>query len=261
MEQLLTVDVSRCKQDGMCVAECPSGCLEADADGRPVAADPSVCNGCGHCVAICPQDALTHSRVDAAGLRPTWRDIPAPEAVDGMLLGRRSTRVWSNRLVTRDVAEELLNVARYAPTAVNTQQVGWIVTVSPEKVHELAGVIADFFIKSNGHPKYAALWNKGQDTFLRSAPSLAVAYAAADSIWGHADCAIALTFMEIAAVSRGLGTCWAGLLTAAATHSETVRQALGVPEGQAVRGGLMLGYPKVRYPKVPPRNPARVSWL
>jgi nitroreductase/NAD-dependent dihydropyrimidine dehydrogenase PreA subunit len=261
MEQLITVDVSRCKNDGMCVAECPSGCLESDADGRPVAADPAVCNGCGHCVAVCPQDALTHSRVDAAGLRPAWRDIPAPEAVDGMLFGRRSTRVWSNRPVTREVAEELLEVARYAPTAVNTQQVGWIVTVLPEKVRELAEVIAAFFIESKAHPKYAALWAKGQDAFLRSAPALAVAHAPADSIWGHADCAIALTFMEIAAVSRGLGTCWAGLLTAAATHSEPVRQALGLPEGRAVRGGLMLGYPKVRYTKVPPRNPALVAWL
>ena len=31
--------------------------------------------------------------------------------------------------------------------------------------------------------------------------------------------------------------------------------------GALLAGSAMLGYPKVRYPKVPPRNPARVSWL
>ena len=83
----------------------------------------------------------------------------------------------------------------------------------------------------------------------------------ADARFGAADCGIALTFLELAAVARGLGTCWAGLLTFAANGDRAVRNALGVPEGHVVHGGLMLGYPRFRYAAVPPRNPVSVGWM
>ncbi|MHC1789699.1 nitroreductase family protein [Solidesulfovibrio sp.] len=257
----ITVDAARCKGDGLCVAVCPSGCLAADAGGGPVVADAAMCNACGHCVAVCPHDALTHSRVAAAGMRENLRAWPAPEVVDAMLRGRRSIRAYKDKPVPREVLAELVDVARFAPTASNVQEVGWIVTDDPAKVRELAALTAAFFAANGARPKYSAMWEQGLDYFLRGAPALAVAYAPGDASFGAADCAIALTFMELAAVARGLGTCWAGLLTRAAEHSPELRQALGVPQRHIVEGGLMLGYPKVRYVGVPPRNPARLAWL
>ena len=257
----ITVDAARCKGDGLCVAVCPSGCLEADEQGGPVAADPAMCNACGHCVAVCPHDALTHSRVDAAGVRENLRVWPDAAVVDAMLRGRRSIRVYKDKPVAREVLAELVDVARFAPTASNAQEVGWIIADDPAKVRELAVLTAAFFAASGARPKYSALWDRGLDYFLRGAPALAVAYAPADAPFGAGDCAIALTFMELAAVARGLGTCWAGLLVWAAKHSEPLRAALGLPQGMVVAGGLMLGYPKVRYVGVPPRNPARLAWL
>lgn len=257
----IEVDAARCKGDGLCVAVCPSGCLVADERGGPLAADPAVCNACGHCVAVCPHEALTHSRVEAAGVGENLRTWPTPAVVDGMLRGRRSIRAYTDRPVARDVLAGLVDVARFAPTANNGQEVGWIVTDDPAKVRELATLTAAFFASTGSRPKYSAMWEQGLDYFLRSAPALAVAYAPGDAPFGAADCAIALTFMELAAVARGLGTCWAGLLTRAAEHSPELRQALGVPQRHIVEGGLMLGYPKVRYAGVPPRNPARLSWL
>lgn len=262
--ELIEVDASRCKGDGLCVAVCPSRCLEADERGAPVAADPTVCNACGHCVAVCPHDALTNVRVAAvnprAGMRPNVRSWPSPEAVDGLLRGRRSIRAYAGRPVPREVLDELLDVARYAPTASNAQEIRWIMADAPDKVHALAGLTAAWFAGNGQRPKYSSLWERGFDYFLRGAPALAVVHTAA-APFGAADCGIALTFLELAAVSRGLGTCWAGLLTFAANGDPALRQALGVPPGHTVHGGLMLGYPRVRYAGVPPRNPARVAWL
>lgn len=263
--ELITVDAEKCKKNGMCAAACPSGALELDADGGPVAADPAVCNACGHCVAVCPHGALTNAKVDAvnpaSGPRPNVRHFPSPEVVDGLLLGRRSIRAYADKPVPRQVLEELLDVARYAPTASNVQEIRWIATVDPARVHELAGLVAAWFIANGQRPKYSSLWQRGRDYFLRDAPALAVIHTEADARFGAADCGIALTFLELAAVARGLGACWAGLLTFAANGDPAVRHALGVPEGHIVHGGLMLGYPRFRYAAVPPRNPVSVQWM
>jgi nitroreductase len=181
--------------------------------------------------------------------------------VDGMLRGRRSIRAYTDRPVSRETVAALIDVARFAPTASNAQEIRWIVADTPKKVRELAALTAAWFAGNGKRPKYSAMWEQGLDYFLRGAPALAVVHTAAEAPFGAVDCGIALTFMELAAVSRGLGTCWAGLLTFAAAASAPLRQALGVPDGNTVHGGLMLGYPKLRYVGVPPRNPAVVDWL
>jgi nitroreductase/NAD-dependent dihydropyrimidine dehydrogenase PreA subunit len=260
---LIEVDWERCRKDGLCVAECPSGALVADAEGGPVAADPAVCNACGHCVAVCPHDALVNSRVAAmdGGVSPNVRSWPAPEVVDGLLRGRRSIRAYKDKPVFRETLVELIDVARFAPTASNAQEVRWIVVPDKEKMERLAGLTAAWFAGNGRQKKYSAMWEQGRDYFLRGAPALAVAYAHDGAPFGAADCAIALTFLELAAVSRGLGSCWAGLLTYAANGDPAVREALGLPDGHTVHGGLMLGYPKVRFQGVPPRNPAVIHWV
>jgi nitroreductase len=106
-----------------------------------------------------------------------------------------------------------------------------------------------------------ARWESGYDFVLRGAPTVVVACAPVEYGWGKQDCAIALTFLELAAEARGLGVCWAGFLTRVAADHAPLRQALSVPEGYAVCGGLMLGEPKYKYRLVPPRKPLSVQWL
>ena len=259
--EFMTLDRQRCNADGLCAAVCPSGCLEADVDGRPVVAEEKLCIACGHCVAVCPKSALTISRVDPAAMTKTLRHWPDPEIVDGMLRGRRSIRAYKDTPVARETMETLLDVARFAPTASNAQEVGWVVAVDPAKVRELAAMTAAYFETAGSRPHHAASWRKGKDPYLRGAPALAVAYAPADAPYGAADCGIALTFMELAAVARGLGTCWAGLLVRAARNDAALAKALGIPQGCVIEGGLMLGYPALRYAAVPPRNAVRARWL
>ena len=262
---LITVNAQRCKRDGLCAAECPSGALGVDAEGAPVVVDAGLCNACGHCVAVCPHGALVNARVPADEVLPSVGSWPDPAAVDGLLRGRRSIRCYRDTPLTREQVGELLDVARYAPTASNAQEIRWIACTDPAKVRELAGLTAAWFATlANLRPavaNYLSMWQKGRDYFLRGAPALVVAYAADGAPFAAADTGIALTFFELAAVSRGLGTCWAGLLTMAAGHDAALRQALGLPEGHTVHGGLMLGYPKARFGSVPPRNALGLHWI
>ena len=54
-----------------------------------------------------------------------------------------------------------------------------------------------------------AAWERGQDRVLRNAPHLIVAHADKSMRVSAAACIIALTYVELAATSRGLGACWA----------------------------------------------------
>ena len=52
-----------CKKCGICVAFCPTGCLERKADGSPFVAHPEKCIHCETCDRLCPDFAITGAAV------------------------------------------------------------------------------------------------------------------------------------------------------------------------------------------------------
>ena len=257
----IVVDTSLCEKDGACVAVCPSNVLDFNKEGFPEEVPETQCILCGHCVAACPTGALTHRALPREPFLPADRKLPEPALIDGFLLSRRAVREFKEKPLARETLETLLDVARRAPTASNSQKLHWIVVDGAAKVHALSGETMDWMRASNGTSKMLERWEGGQDVVLRGAPVVIVACAPEDYGWGKQDCAIALTFMELAAEARGLGVCWAGFLTRAATVYAPLRKALSVPDGYVVCGGLMLGQPKYKYRLVPPRNPLSVQWI
>jgi nitroreductase len=181
--------------------------------------------------------------------------------MDGMLMSRRSVRAFKDRPVARETLEELLDVARRAPTASNSQKLKWIVVGDGAKVRALSQAAVNWMRSSGNSSALLEQWDCGYDFVLRGAPAVVVACAPEDYGWGKQDCAIALTFLELAAEARGLGVCWAGYLTRIAEIHAPLRQALSVPEGYVVCGGLMLGEGKYSYRQIPPRKPLSVQWV
>ena len=260
MSQII-VDTELCAKDSACVTVCPSGFLTVDEEKFPREAEGRICIQCGHCVAVCPHDALTHTGLPQEAFLPAAKKLPDPTEIDGFLNSRRSVREFKDRPVARETLEALLDVARRAPTATNSQKLHWIVAGDGAKVRALSAEMMNWLRITGKGPVMLAEWEGGYDRVLRGAPTVVVACAPEDYDWGKLDCAIALTFLELAAEARGLGVCWAGYLTRIAGVHTPLRAALGVPEGYGVCGGLMLGEPKYKYRKVPPRKPLSVQWL
>jgi nitroreductase len=71
---------------------------------------------------------------------------------------------------------------------------------------------------------------------------------------------IALSFLDVAAPALGLGTCWAGYLMAAIPQSPPLKEALGLSEAVTSLAAMMVGYPKYRYHRLPPRNEPQIAW-
>ena len=259
--ELLTVDKTICKKDRMCIDACPLGCIEADAEGFPVESAGGGCIECGHCVAICPHGAISNARLPMEAFTQVPEAVADPEAVEALMKTRRSVRMFKDRPVPREKMAKLLDIARFAPTASNSQQLQWVVIMDPARTRVVAEMSAEWFRAANLRPRLVELWDQGRDVYLRGAPHLVLACAPSDYRWGAVDCSIALTYMELAAASMGLGVYWGGLPTVAIASHPPLAQALPLPQGHTVHGALMVGVPKYRYRSVPPRKEVRAVWL
>jgi nitroreductase len=271
---LFSIDRDKCRRDGICAAQCPAQIIvQADRQSFPSLLNGAeeFCIRCGHCVAVCPHGAFSLSGMTPDECPPVDPGLlPGADALKHLLLARRSIRRYKKTPVSRKVLAELLDVARCAPTGSNKQQVHWIVYSQQEKVRRLAGMVVDFMkIMLPAAADEAALrrfrrivdaWDEGQDRITRDAPHLIIAHSPSDLSFPAADCAIALTYLELYACARGLGTCWAGYFTAAANLHEPLIRELNLPAGRQCCGAVMLGYPLCRYYRIPARNEAQIHW-
>lgn len=261
---LIKIDASKCKMDGLCAAVCPSALIVQQGKETPqvVADAEKICNLCGHCIGICSTGALSLDKMPLEECVPVRRELePAADAAEQFLKRRRSIREFKQDPVPRETLERILDTARWAPSASNVQPVRWTAVMQRKDVVYLAGRTAEWMRKTNNAPIYLGAWDRGKDMILRGAPHLLVACAPAQSVWGPADCAIALTYVELAAQTNGLGTCWAGLMTRAADSDPEIGRFLGLATGQKIYGAVMIGYPQYRYRRIPSRNAALVTWM
>jgi nitroreductase/NAD-dependent dihydropyrimidine dehydrogenase PreA subunit len=256
----ITVNRELCIQDGACAAVCPSMTLVIGADGYPQENPQNACIACGHCVAVCSCGALSHAGLPQEPFLPMPQALPSQEAVDNLLIGRRSVREFGDQPVLRATLEVLLDVARRAPTASNSQKLHWVVVQGKEKIYALSEEAVGWMRQADFASPRLLQWDRGYDFVMRGAPTAVMACAPIDYDWGRQDCAIALTYLELAAEARGLGVCWAGFLTRVAREHPPMRAKLGLPKDYLMHGGLMMGTPMYHYRLVPPRKPLSVQW-
>jgi nitroreductase/NAD-dependent dihydropyrimidine dehydrogenase PreA subunit len=272
---LIVVDPDKCARDGACIAVCPSGILRFSDSARGIPTmvkdAQKACIRCGHCVAVCPEGALTHEAMGPMDCPPLRRNLHVgPEVMAHLLRSRRSIRAYRSKPVPKPILEAAIDMARYAPSGVNLQPVHWIVVEDPARVHAVTKGVVDWMVRmmADSSPLAKRLrfdrivdaWRHGTDRILRGAPHLVVVHGRADDRSAPAACTIALTYFDLAAVSLGLGTCWAGYVTTAAGLWEPLARELAIPDGHAVFGAMMVGYSKFRYRRLPLRNPARITW-
>jgi nitroreductase/NAD-dependent dihydropyrimidine dehydrogenase PreA subunit len=267
-----TIDRSECLEDGCCARVCPSGHLVAEPGDVPRSVEAASCIECGHCVAVCPTGAITlgedHAE-DLAPLRPGWR-LDAARS-EQLLRGRRSTRAYREEPLPREAIAGLLATAQYAPSGHNSQPIHWTVIQDRVGVQAVAAATAAWVRRmvDSGSPAASALglpgllaqWDEGRDVLCRGAPHLVVAHAPASDKGGTIAGAIAITYLDLAAVSVGAGTCWAGYVFIAAGLSPEVAQALGVPEGRRCCGVSLLGRPAEEHLRIPNRRAPTVAWI
>jgi nitroreductase/NAD-dependent dihydropyrimidine dehydrogenase PreA subunit len=270
----LTIDYAKCTRDGLCAADCPMNLITMTEKGpEPVPGAEKFCLNCGHCTAVCPHGALELQTMPLANCPPLesgWQLTPAQ--VETFLKGRRSIRAYKPEPVARELLAKIIDVARFAPTGGNRQSLSWTVIYDRNEVHRIAGAVIAWLREASqpNMPGAASLawtgplvaaWDAGVDPICRNAPHLILVHAPKEHAQMAAgDGMIALTFAELAALPYQVGTCWAGFVLMAAYRSPIVHAALQLPEGHQFLGGMMIGYPKMKYHRIPMRKEAHVIW-
>jgi nitroreductase/NAD-dependent dihydropyrimidine dehydrogenase PreA subunit len=270
---MITVDRTTCTQCGLCARVCPGSIIvfREKSYPRKMPGFDLLCIKCGHCVAVCPTASITHKDVPVEQCPPLKKKLAiTAEQCEQFIRARRSIREYKNTPVERDVTRRLIDIARYAPTGHNNQDVEWLVIDDKESLLNIekagTGWIKEMIVKQ---PQMAEMMNfkgmlikqeKELNGFLRGAPALVCVLAAKNNSMAQIDCTIALTTLELAATSMGLGGCWAGFIYFMAGSYAPVQAALGIPADKAGYGFMMLGYPKYQYSRLVARKPASIIW-
>lgn len=282
-------DEEKCNECMMCVSECVSGVIR-NVDGAPVVVDPLSCNLCSHCAAICPKNAIIHDSLDLTQVRRLKRKPSAPDVFEEVVRGRRSIRHYREEPVAREDLERILDLARYSPTASNTQHVEYVVITDREIIRELSGRIFSMGKKIHSWARsfageavlgameaaniplsigryldridyYNELSQEGRDFILHNAPVLILVCAPSRASFACDDCNIAAANITNYAHALGLGTCYIGFLTLALRFSKKLREIAGVPEGKKAFVSLVMGRPKYAFKSTTSRKPPQIKWI
>lgn len=270
----LIINPNKCKKDGICLDECPMRIITMNADsGLPelVTGAEASCLGCGHCVAVCPHGAVEHSLLPADQSVPieSAKIIHKEQAIQFLRM-RRSARKFQLKPVEKQKLSEIIEIARYSPTASNSQLVEWIVFSEKKRITELLQRTVDWMIdliQQGPQAIYSPYivpaveaWELGKDFILRNAPAIVFAIAPLTASYGMVDLTISLSYLELIAPQFGLSTCWAGILHRAMEHHPPLREFVGIGEDYPYFYPMMVGYPKYKYFRLPARKPPKIEW-
>jgi nitroreductase len=155
---------------------------------------------------------------------------------------RRSVRQYEERPIEDEKLEAILEAARLAPSASNSQPWKFYVVKDKEKIRALA-------------EKMPLGTHLVINAFIAQAPVVVVATAGPIDLlhkiaayivnkrWYYIDVAIALEHMVLTAWELGIGSCWIGWF-----DEKKVKKLLDIPENEEIIDMLTLGYSKDKKP-------------
>jgi nitroreductase/NAD-dependent dihydropyrimidine dehydrogenase PreA subunit len=271
---LFSVDPEKCQHDGLCVMACGRRLIHMeDPEALPLPIDGAkeMCIDCGHCVAACPTGALSLQTMSSDDCPEIQKDLHISfEQAEQLFRSRRSIRAYKDKPVSRDTLNRLIEIAGYAPSAHNDHPVHLTVIEGSAEVNRMSGLVIDWMRHTiQANPALAEMyqfsrivefWEMGKDPVCRNAPALVIAHADKNLAMANIDAVIALSHIELAVPPLGLGATWAGYVMAAINYYPPMAEALALPEGNSSHGALMIGYPKLKFTRIPLRKPPAVTW-
>ncbi|MCM8830175.1 MAG: nitroreductase family protein [Candidatus Omnitrophica bacterium] len=149
-----------------------------------------------------------------------------------VLKERRSIRRYQEKEVPEDVIKDIIDCARFAPTARNLQPWKFV-------------VITDGLLRK----KIAGICDYGK--FIADAP-VCISVFCEDTKYYLEDGSAATTYILVAAKAYGLGSCW--VAGDKKPYAEEIRKLLNVPPGYKLVSLISIGYPEGTIP-APSKKP------
>lgn len=156
---------------------------------------------------------------------------------------RRSVRAYTERQVSMEDLNLILEAAAYAPNGMHLETWHFTAIRSKKVLEELNEKIKGAFAKSDD-PRLQERGHSETYCCYYHAPTLVIVSNEPTRWWAGMDCACALENIFLAAASLGIGSCWINQLgqTCDEPHVRSFLTGLGVPEHHKVYGCAALGY-------------------
>lgn len=252
----ISIDYEKCVGCGLCVNDCPASHLYIE--NKKAKADETSCIECGHCYAICPMDA-----VRITGYACTDEPIISMTEFDSDKLlaamkSRRTIRHFTDQSIEEEKLQKILEAGRYCPTASNAQNITF--TILGSKQNEAEAICVNLFRKGKklGSPfmDFLKKIDITDDFFFKGAPLVIVL-----SSKSNINAGLASSYMELMAYNLGLGVLYNGFFVICAKMSRELKSLLQLPKNHEVVSCMVIGYPDVKYQRIPPRKDLQVRKL
>jgi nitroreductase len=148
------------------------------------------------------------------------------EALDAILT-RRSIRRYSDKKITDETVNKILEAGMYAPSAVNKQPWHFIVFSEKQKCIAITEI------------------HKSASMLMEAQMAILICYDEKlqhDEGYGVIDCSAATENMLLAAHALGLGACWVGICPRK-NRMDGLKNIFGMPENIIPFAIISLGYP------------------
>ena len=263
-----------CISCGLCVRDCPQSIIELK-DDYPVVVNEEKCLRCGHCLAVCPQGAISVLGRHPSGSAALQGNLPSHVQLETLIKGRRSVRHYKDKDVDPGLLKELLDISSHAPTGTKSQKLLLTVLDKREAVHafreELYARLNELVAK-NALPEHrrsnffsiaARLWQEeGRDLIFRNAPHVLLVSNHVEASCVAQDPFIFMSYFELLAQSRGVGTVWCGLLYWALKEMlPEMLPRLDIPDDYTLGYAMLFGYPAFSYYRTVERDSAPVKMI
>ena len=288
----IEVDLDVCTKCKACTRACPLRLYYFRDDNLVLRRSTEIlCMECGHCLAVCPVNAIKLKSYPNEETIESLEDIELPpyKKVLNLIKVRRSIRNFKPEPIPEDLWNKLIEAGRYSPTGHNDQLVNFTILHDPELLNKFSDEITKGFIELSKIYAERSKWReyrksieksnlkiiegtlpyfndtlkgieRGED-FWRWNGELIIIHAAKKTSTLIQDCSVAASNIMLAAESMGLGTCSLGIATFAINKFENVAKVIQIPQNHVIGYTLAVGFPRVKYFRIPPRRSAKVKWL
>lgn len=262
---------------GRCAKVCPAYILTQEGKAEEIKIQhPQRCIHCGHCVDVCPVNAVEHSAFPASRIHPVRSELlPSPESLMELIRSRRSNRTLTDKPIDATVLEQIMEAARYAPTAENSRKVKLHLVTDSRKIYNIEKAVLDHFMRLasvllfppvklllkpffkdlySSAPELLAMhkmFKQGKRPVTCQATALLFFTAPKGYRFGYQDCNLAYQNASLMAESFGVSQIYMGFVQVAfqMIGVKKVAKLLGIERNQQTFAIMGLGIPAFRYPK------------
>lgn len=248
------IDKDKCVGCGLCVKDCVGFDISI-VENKAVAHGAS-CIKCGHCEAICPNNAVKLEDYEDSVEDFAEQVRLDPKQLMDAIKTRRTIRQFTDKTVSQEIIQMIIEAGRLAPTGTNAQGTSYIILNNKKK--ECEQVAVKMFRKVLGIgakvlPMLKSM-NIDDNFFFKKAP-LVIIVLGKDKV----SAGLAAENMAFMAEANGLGVLFSGFFTTCLKLSKKIQKIIGLKGKIYPVTTLVLGYPSVKYHRTVHRKPAVIT--